>query len=570
MRNIFVCIFVLFLVSIISAQAQWGSISAKRTDAEIISIVSTGELTQVPNVNGTNLSLEGVSHGVGGGSVTNVGLIMLIMSDGSLLTSDGTNIFYISADLSVTNNLTSGGGTTNTLDEVLGAGNNSTKSMSVANITNTDLVASGQVTATNYIGLWKGRDTNFPDVAIATHAALPSEHHTKYSDEETTNAVVTLGPLRLQNRPNVLGTNLALVGELTFTNTLDEVLAQGNNSSRAISVGNVSNANLVSSGKILSSVGRVNVDDTLFSTNGNVGIGTNRPIAVLHVNGGIRIEEDFDAGGRSFTNVGSVMVVLSDGSSITADGTNIFYISADLSTTNNLINPTIGTNGKFVVTFTDADINGSGNLIVTHNLGVTQVVIYVVDDLGGTIIPDNRTWSNDTIAVVNLSSFTPFVGTGTVVVLSAGGFSVPGEGLPSTNIVIVVDRNGVDQLITNATTTVIDFTRAIRNDGGAFDLALSLLNVPVNGSWRLELFPNLDVDNGISYVSIIETNEVTAARGRSLPGSAGVVSAYVVAVLNLTTNDKVRFLVNHGSAGNKNLRGSGSELRAIMTLVNEE
>lgn len=153
--------------------------------------------------------------------------------------------------------------TTNTLDEVLTKGNNSTKAISVGNVTSVNVIASGDVTATDYIGLWKGIDTNEIDAAtldgldstdfplknngvatnlalsgstesevptngnqvanflfvtneiasnITVHAALPSSHHTKYTDPESTNAVATLGPLRFQNTPNVNGSNVLVSG----------------------------------------------------------------------------------------------------------------------------------------------------------------------------------------------------------------------------------------------------------------------------------------------------------------------------------------------------------------------
>lgn len=111
--------------------------------------------------------------------------------------------------------------------------------------------------------------------------------------------------------------------------------------------------------------------------NGFVGIGTTNPPALLSLAGG-----NFDMGGGSITNVSTNSIAFNDGSRLTTDGSDIFYIRSDGTT--NIV--TASTNGFIQSILEDAapklsanlDLNGqqitdaSGRLNLDDTLFVTN------------------------------------------------------------------------------------------------------------------------------------------------------------------------------------------------------
>ena len=142
--------------------------------------------------------------------------------------------------------------------------------------------------------------------------------------------------------------------------------------------------------------------------------------------------------------------------------------------------------------------------------------------------------------------------------------------LPSTNVIVLVNRNGVDQLITNAVNTLIDYTDAVRNDNASFNLTTSIGTFPLNGFYYLKNIVSIDADNGTQVTAIINTNGVLAMLRRIIPGATSVPSGAVDMYGSFTTNDTYSFRVQHASAGNEDYGGNLFESFGFMQLIHTE
>jgi len=67
------------------------------------------------------------------------------------------------------------------------------------------------------------------------------------------------------------------------------------------------------------------------------------------------------------------------------------------------------------LTFVNGDLNGSGEIVLSHDLGKVHVQVEIANDAGEQVFIDSVTFVNDTNAILDLSSFQPLAGTYTAV-----------------------------------------------------------------------------------------------------------------------------------------------------------
>jgi uncharacterized protein YjbI with pentapeptide repeats len=457
---------------------------------------------------GTTISTANMYHSLG--TITN-----LVATN----TSSGT---YVGTTISTANTYHSLGTISNLVATNLSSTNLISTVGTIPNIVHTN------ITATNYVGTTistanvyhsLGTISNLVGVnlsstnLIATVSTIPNIVHTNISTSTIVSSTVASNVV---SSTNYTGGNMSLSGNLNVAGTLTVVNITATN----LVDTNIS-AGVVLASTSLSAPGTSNTIGSIFTTSGNVGIGTTSPGATLDVTGTARVTTSITTGLLNATNITVTNVVSTTSTIPNIIHTNISTATIQVSTgittgtilgTNSVSVPNTAinystTSGSLGISG-DAIINGTifnGTSFAPPTLGTrssgTKLVLYPqVNTTQGDFsigIESNSVW----FQVPSSSQTWKFYnGTSTSVILSSTGIST---GAVNVTNITVTNIMSTTSTLSNTISTNIS-TSTIQASTGTFSNLVGVNLSSSNLVSTVATIPNI-VHTNITTTSIMVT-----------------------------------------------------------------